>query len=393
MREPVFNITKQEELSLLRIIQYKGADASEQLSTKVPDIISLPTVIECARENELDGLVAHIIMDHFGEGAVPPVLAKAHRLTDNRISMYLDTLDDISVKFNEAEIEVVALKNGGIVRGIDTCPGCSPMGDIDLLVRRSRFLEAHQILLDSGFILRFRSPLEADDISIAELVGSAEYYKDIEELGRFWLELQWRPIAGRWIRPDREPSGDILIDRSLPIEGTNARLLSPVDNLIQVSLHTAKHSYVRAPGLRLHLDVHRIVSHYPELDWERFLEDVRRIGACTAVYYSLVIPKQAFGTNIPDDVIRRLKPPSLKYIAIKHLLNKAGLFNPNERKFSRMNYILFNVLLYDHIIDLIRAILPPAFWMRERYNNASMLTLPVLYIRRVSDLLFRRASL
>ena len=52
--------------------------------------------------------------------------------------------------------------------------------------------------------------------------------------------------------------GDDLIDRSQQIEGTSLRILSPEDNLLQVCLHTAKHSYVRSPGFRLHLDVDQL---------------------------------------------------------------------------------------------------------------------------------------
>ena len=84
-----------------------------------------------------------------------------------------------------------------------------------------------------------------------------------------WVELQWRPVAGRWIREDQEPNADDLINRSLPITGTNVRLLAPEDNLLQVCLHTAKHSYMRAIGFRLHTDVDRIVN-YQNINWNIF---------------------------------------------------------------------------------------------------------------------------
>jgi len=55
-------------------------------------------------------------------------------------------------------------------------------------------------------------------------------------------------VAGRWIRPDQEPGAEELLARSISIPGSAARLLAPEDNLLQIALHTAKHSYVRAPG-------------------------------------------------------------------------------------------------------------------------------------------------
>ena len=36
-------------------------------------------------------------------------------------------------------------------------------------------------------------------------------------------------MAGRWIRPDQEPLADDLLDRSISIPGSSARLLSPED--------------------------------------------------------------------------------------------------------------------------------------------------------------------
>ena len=55
---------------------------------------------------------------------------------------------------------------------------------------------------------------------------------------------------------------------SLEVNGSNVRILAPEDNLLQVALHTAKHSYVRAPGFRLHSDVDRVVR-FQSIDWNQ----------------------------------------------------------------------------------------------------------------------------
>ncbi|HRW97890.1 MAG TPA: nucleotidyltransferase family protein [Cyclobacteriaceae bacterium] len=317
---------------------------------------------------------------------------KAFDETDKRISAYLVELDRVGACFASTGIPLVALKNSGIVRGIYPFPGAVPMGDVDVLVRKQDFRRAHAILLENGYQFEFRSALEEEDIEEAEQGGGAEYWKVLPNGEKLWFELQWRPIAGRWIRPDQEPSADELMARSIPIEGTDVRLLAPEDNLLQVCLHTAKHSYVRAPGLRLHLDVERIVRAYPGLDWSLFMQRVEKLQVKTATYFSLVIPKELFGTPIPDDVLNRLRPAVRKEKTITRLINKAGLFNPHEKKFTRFEYILFNVLLYDDARGLWRGVFPEKAWMKERYAIQHGWQLPYFHLKRLGGLLFRRLA-
>jgi hypothetical protein len=308
-----------------------------------------------------------------------------------KLNSFLYAVDNIGAIFSNKRIDIVVLKNGGIARGIYPCPGCCPMGDIDVLIEKKNFSQAHQLLLENGYTFEYRSPLEEAELEAAEASGGAEYWKVLPDGENFWLELQWRPVAGRWIRPDQEPRAEDLIARSLPIPGTAVRLLSPEDNLLQVALHTAKHSYVRAPGFRLHLDVDRIVN-YQEIDWDLFLDRVVCLGVKTPVYFSLLIPKELFETPIPDFVLSRLRPPTWKEKAIVSWLNKAGLFNPDEKKFGRIGYVLFTALLYDRPIDLFRVAFPDVSWLKKRYSVKNNFFLPYFYFHHLYTLLFRRLS-
>jgi hypothetical protein len=265
------------------------------------------------------------------------------------------------------------------------------MGDIDVLVAQADFPRAHDILLQLGYRFEFRNPLEKTEFSAAVSAGSAEYCRRLETGEELWFELQWRPVAGRWIQPDQEPRAADLITRSLPIQGSHARLLSPEDNLLQVALHTAKHSYVRAPGLRLHTDVDRIVRAQSP-DWDRFLALAASLQVRTATYYALEIPRQICGTPIPPDVCEQLAPPKPQQRQLSRLLRRGGLFHPKESKFSRLEYIVFTSLLYDDVRSWCRAVLPQRQWMRQQYGEHTRWQLPWLHLRRIADLLFRRLS-
>lgn len=344
-----------------------------------------------ACENEVTPHLAHRLVNSLGTDRVADCWQQDHDMWSARINGFMDELDEVGERFADAGISLVALKNSGIARGIYPCRGCCPMGDIDVLVDKKDFRRAHAIMLADGFHFEFRSPLEEACLQAAESGGGAEYWKILPDGYKLWFELQWRPVAGRWLRPDQEPSATDLLARSVAIPGTKVRLLAPEDNLLQVCLHTAKHSYVRAPGFRLHTDVDRIVRRQ-HIDWELFQKRVVDSRVKTAVYFSLAIPRAVFGAPIPDDVLAALRPNRLKRAFIGHWLRKAGLFNPQERKFGRVGYIAFTGSLYDDLSGLWRGIFPARAWMREQYNIRHSLLIPFYYLRRLRELAFSRAS-
>ena len=177
----------------------------------------------------------------------------------------------------------------------------------------------------------------------------------------------------------------------MPIEGTAARLLSPEDNLLQVSLHTAKHSYVRAPGFRLHTDVDRIVRAC-DIDWDVFCSRVEQMRVRTAVYLSLLIPCELLGAPVPEPVLHQLNHTPFKHRLLLKWILKVGLFGPHDRKWSKLGYIFFNLMLYDTVGGIFRAIVPSTDWMINRYGITRRWTLPFWYFVRAFELVFKRAN-
>jgi hypothetical protein len=339
--------------------------------------------------HELESHVAHKLLRIYGASNVPERWLIAHERTAMRIRIYMNLLDEMAEELSAHGIPVIALKNAGIARGIYSCLGCSPMGDLDTLVRKIDFRRAHEILQRLGYKPKSRSQYDADNAA----PGGLEYQRDVEHIGNVWLELQWRSVAGRWIQHSQEPATDDLFSRSVAIEGTKIRLLSPEDNLLQVCLHTAKHSYLRAPGLRLHTDVERIVQGIP-IDWEIFLCNIKGLKVRTAVYFSLWLPSILIGTPVPTEVLKELEPSAAKKRMILQRIRKAGLFYPNSGpKFGKTSYIIFNLLLYDNNRSLLRAVFPDKNSMNERYGASTAFSLPYRYFRRIAEMCFRRTGI
>ena len=238
MRNTFINLTKfQRDLCQL-IADNVGEDLNTRAQTFV-SILGNQAAFDMAQANQVVSVVAHTFMREVGREKVPFHWRQTHKETHSRISSYLCELDHVANRLAKEHIPLVALKNAGIARGIYPCPGCCPMGDLDVLVEKSHFRRAHQILIDDGYHFEFRSPLEEAELEAAERSGGAEYWRILPGGEKLWFELQWRSVAGRWIRPDQEPSAEELMTRSISIYGSRVRLLFTDDNLLQVAPQTA----------------------------------------------------------------------------------------------------------------------------------------------------------
>lgn len=310
--------------------------------------------------------------------------------TRRRLAFLFEQVEKLGEDMAAHNIPLILLKNGGIAIDImDDLAEC-PMGDIDMLCRKSDFMEAHKIILSHGFLFKFRSVYEFENLDEAFADGSTEYsIKDGEELA--WVELAWRPVAGRWIRKDKEPDADQLVADSHVAVRSCCRVLSNEDNLLQVSIHTAKHSYVRAPGYRLHLDVDRIVSN-KKIDWDKFVAKVNQVGSRTAVYFSLYFAKEILGTKVPEEVLECLKPNACKRKRIMKMLLKANLMHPHDQKFSKLGFLRFQTSLYDSFGDFLAVLFPPVAQLRAKYGFKSGLKVPYYWLLYVLDMVGIRKS-
>ena len=344
----------------------------------------LCSFFELCLEHELDGVVASHILAH-NLITLPDYWQNAYEKEKAHLGFLKNKAAEICRIMEENGITMVVLKNGGIMSDMVEDPAACPMEDIDSLVKKSDFKKAHQILMDNGFHFKFRSEFEEEDLEVAFRDGSTEYRIETPAGEDMWFELAWRAVAGRWIRRDMEPDTDALIQNSYFAPGTKVGILSPEDNLLQVCVHTAKHSYVRAPGLRLHLDVERIVAH-KQINWELFLQKVEAAHVKTSTYYSLYLANMLFGTPIPEQVLTRLFPGKRKNKKLLKLIDQAGLLHPKQRKFGKLQFLRFQTSLYDSFADAWFVWWPKNGGLREIYNYTNPLLTPYYLILRALDL-------
>ncbi len=376
------------DLSLRRLVLdamgvHERPQRIERIRRVGPDIAG--PLLDFSLRNRVAPIVALALEEAFPSGYPRRAEYRAlYAREDARMGVLLERLDTAAEALHHEGIAMVALKNAGIARGIYPHRGACPMGDLDVLVDRERFAEAHRVIESVGFRLAARGTVEAADLEAGLESGGTEYVGTFggEEV---WFELQWRPVAGRWIRRDQEPSGSELIQRSVPIPGTRVRLLHPDDNMLQVGLHTAKHTYVRAPGLRLHTDVDRLAVFAPP-DWDALCRRCADLEVGTAVFFSLALARVLLGSPVPDSALEALAPAEWKRRVIFDWLSRVDLFEPDAKKFTRPEMAVFTALLYDDVPGLVASALD------ARRDELSLTGLPRLLPRgaaRLRDLVTR----
>ena len=188
-------------------------------------------LFELCEHNKISSIAADALARCYEQKKIASHWLSAYEDVNERISQYMVELEKVANLFASHDIPLVALKNSGITKALYPYYGACPMGDIDVLVKKANFRQAHNILIENGYNLKFRSKLEEENLDKAEQSGGAEYIVKLTNGDQLWFELQWRPVSGRWIRPDQEPSADELIEHSIKSEGSNVRILSPEDNL------------------------------------------------------------------------------------------------------------------------------------------------------------------
>lgn len=378
----LFDFLNIEEYALMIDMAAFNHDSKQLDSIKERfDKIDLKSFYEACKEHELIGVVGNLAISL--EKKLPEYWQRDYEKEQERLSFLKDKAREVCKVMNENDIPMVILKNGGIMQEIVSEPVCCPMEDIDSLVKKADFRKAHSLLEKLGFVFKFRSEFEKEEFEKAFRDGSTEYYIEMPDGDKMWFELAWRSVSGRWIRLDLEPDTNRFIDDSIVVDGTFVHVLSPEDNLLQVCIHTAKHSYVRAPGLRLHMDVDRIVSNC-EINWEKFLKKVEETHVCTSTYISLYIPGILFDTKIPENVLAQLQ--SKKTEKLLKQLSRVGLLHPHDRKFSKLQFLKFQIGLYDSFGDMWRTLYPKGKRLQEIYNYKNPLLTPIYVIVRGLDL-------
>jgi putative nucleotidyltransferase-like protein len=219
---------------------------------------------------------------------------------------------------NGAGITPVLLKGSHLAPIVYRDPSHRPMADIDLLFRREDLPQAERALLDLGYATNRTEAIE-------DFCLRGRHLPVLTKNDGLAVELHWtlaHPSEGVTI------DLDALWARSTEVTlfDQKARVLSPEDLLVYISLHAALLHNFDEKGVRPLLDVVAIVEHYGSaLDWSAVAERSRQWGVERSAYLTLELARREAGAAIPQTFLDDLKPSRISEAVLKAA--RAQLFN------------------------------------------------------------------
>lgn len=272
--------------------------------------------------------------------------------------------------FSVLERAMASLARAGITAAVIESAGVAALtgmplaslgsGDADVLVEKGTLPDAMRVLATMGFEPTRRAARA--QTSRVELVSEGSAARI--EIGEVVFERKWTPLPfssreGSWLRRARPSAAHPRL-----------RTLQHDDLLVQVATHTSMHSFVRAPGLRLHVDVDRVVRAC-EIDWSHVVAEALRLGASTRVWLSSCMACALLSTPIPETVLEEMRPTSMRAGAALALIERHGVFVTEARKLPPAEAIALDALLEDGSVGrwLARNALPSQTWLHEQFGH------------------------
>lgn len=121
----------------------------------------------------------------------------------------------------------------------------------------------------------------------------------------FYISVDFYPLARLKLPCFVEADKFVKWDKVWTYKDTNI-VLPPQDALMYICmLHVSLHSFSRAPGIRLYIDLLNMSKL--DIDYEELANWCRRDGTCTRVAVSAKISNKLMKTTFPDDIINQSK--------------------------------------------------------------------------------------
>ncbi|MGE3267406.1 MAG: nucleotidyltransferase family protein [Chloroflexota bacterium] len=294
----------------------------QQLAQSIGD---WQTVAELAASHGVSGFVRQAAAR---EGvAVPPFVAEGLRnaaLAQIAHVARLDaTLHRILPALQTVGVPTIILKGPVLSRLVYPDPTLRPYSDIDLTIREPDEAQVVETLLGVGLAEVPHGAEVARQTHAHHVHGGTAFHRVfMAPEGGVMVEMHLDPLqmglrttheAARWQRAQAAPG--------LP----GALMLSPEDQIIQLSVHVHKHGFSRLIWLK---DLDLLVRELGEsLDWDAVRADAQAEGVEGSVWYTLKLAAELFLTPVPPAPLKALAPSPLVRLLYRQVWPPDGVAN------------------------------------------------------------------
>ncbi|MEZ4223853.1 MAG: nucleotidyltransferase family protein [Polyangiaceae bacterium] len=340
---------------------------------ELADAVDVGELRRAARANKIEALVG-VGLREACAGVLPGDWEQALAENARRVERLLSAAASCSVALGAAGIPCALIEGGGTLLGSDLPLEAYGAGDFDFLVPESAWPQVPGVMADLGYLPKDRRSRPTYRVEFCREDDDRYIEIGSRPFDRMWLPLLYRDRSPEWLR-QRIPS------KRRP----ELHVLAPTDHLLQVCFHTSLHSYVRSPGVRLHVDVDRTVRDNA-IDWTAFNQGVRAMGIARRAFFSLWMAKDLLDTPIPGEVLVALSPGRIRRLLVGRLLAEDGVLANGRPKLTRGRTIALDMMLEAKGLArwFINAALPPEAWLRDHFERGDTARLPLalLHLQR-----------
>ncbi len=312
-------------------------------------------------------------------------MRREYLLNSGRNMLLFSVLRNVLAALQGSGIQALALKGAHLADSVYRDRALRPMGDIDLLIRRSDLERSVSLLGDIGFKPAKKFFIE-DEISVHRDIPALQNGEGVV------LEIHWNivdPGSPVTINPEE------LWERAeqKTVDSMDVLVLSLEDLLIHVCIHASFHHRFSS-GLLHVCDIAEILSGYGRaIDWGKIRAVAKKWNATRSLCLSLLLTRDLLGAEVPQAVLDECKPdltdPQLiewsKELVMKGWLNQVPMT-------CNVPKIAGAASLAEKYRNLIGALFPPRKVLATKYAVRS--DSPLLYcyyLLRLKDIFVRYA--
>jgi hypothetical protein len=338
-----------------------------------------------AAEHSVRSQVREALTRH-GNGSVPPSVSLALIKDCRRIAARLlfthTALAGIVSELSAAAIPVIVLKGACLGTLVYRSIAIREMNDLDLLVPREHLQAAVDVLRAIGY----------EAVRPFSVAVDARVRHHIETFvnGTISVDVHWNiTLPGQPYSID--PAELWARAVPLPVAGAATLRLCTEDLLLHLCVHTSYHHEFSC-GLRPFCDIAAVIAHDPSgIDWDAVYERSVRWRWSKGVYVALTLAARLVGAEIPSGVLSRLHA-SDGADAVEWAQRLVWMTPAENRAFTPRLAAFGAHAAWSHTIRRALACLVPSpaelAWMYATRPGTPWL--PVYYLRRVCDLVWRR---
>lgn len=305
---------------------------------------NLNLFIQMVENNKLESVIVDAFRKNHKETILPTSWLDQQNHDTTKTKLIFEQLDHLSNIVEMNHTQWIILENAAIARTyFFEFPFLYNFGDLDLLINPNDLHIINKLLQIEGFLLE-----SSGEIRVV-------FQKKLGKGINLRINLQTHLVARKWFQNSYGFDYEELLMNSRVLPSSKVRILNPEYFLAQLCIHSASHTYVRKPGIRLHMDVDWFLRKQA-IDWDFFLKIITAHKIQTIAYWSLYIPFKLFGSPIPIGIFSQLKQCSLKEKIILRKIIPQGNY-PLSGELSSFEVLFLNLLLNDNLQQIFEMIL------------------------------------